>query len=213
MKNKRAYRRLATCALCAGIVCGGTGCPKNNQSNSPSNNQSTNQSGTVTVNITQAEEGKVRFADSGGQETVLTIGKGSCTGSAQGKAAYRQSSCTYEPGSGKIKEEPVAVYLESPSGSAARDGDNLTYTQSVVLRVVKSGANGYDCSTSGAPLEMRGSVRVNTRGAETLALKPAQDGKLTFASSKTCSDAQGATLAATLNRVVDLSRAIQVACW
>lgn len=202
MKNKTAYRRFATCALCTGIICGGTGCPKPNQSE------------TTPVKITQDQEGKLKFADSTGQETVLTIGKGTCTGSAEGKTTYRQSSCTYEPGSGNIKGNAVTVYLESPSGSATRDGDNMTFTQNVVLRVVQSGADGYDCSSSGAPLEMRGSARVNTKGNETLAMRLAQqDAKLVFAPSRSCSDAHGATLANALTRFVDWNRFIHVACW
>lgn len=140
MRNE-SHVRVVVCALCAGVVCGGAGCHKEeapvNATPSPTQNQ------TAPVTIGLAQEGKFTFVDSSGAENVLTIGNGKCEGTAQGKTSFRQTSCTYGAGSGKIKGDNVVVNLESASGSATRDGDNMTMTQSAVLRVTKSGTGGY----------------------------------------------------------------------
>jgi hypothetical protein len=200
MRNK-SHVRIVVCALCAGAVCGGAGCKKE---------ESGDQSQTSPVSIGLAQEGKFTFVDSSGAETVLTIGKGKCEGTAQGKTTFRQASCTFPAGTATIKGENVTVNFESPSGSATRDGDNMTVTQNAVVRVTKSGADSYECTST--PITLRGSARVNPNAAEELALTPGQE-KVAFVPGGKCTEA-GRTLLDNLLAQARIFRLrIEVACW
>jgi hypothetical protein len=203
MRN-RSHVRIVVCAVCAGAVCGGAGCKKEEGPVQP------DQPTTSPVTIALAQEGKFTFVDSSGAETVLTIGKGKCEGTAQGKTTFRQASCTFPAGTASIKGEKVTVNLESASGSATRDGDRMTLSQNAVLRLTKSGAGGYECTST--PIDLRGSARVNTKGAEELVLAPSQE-KVTFVSSQSCNDASRALLDSALARAKDYRQFIDVACW
>jgi|GEM_PF-3881703 len=209
MKTKGYGRIVTGCVLCAGIVCGGAGC----------SNHSRPKGEAAPVTIAYDQDSEVTFIDSKGQvETVLTIGKGStCTGVADGKKTYRQSSCSFKPGSGTINGDAVKTYWESPTGTANRDADDvLKEVQTVGLRVVKDGPKGYDCTSSAtqeAPRKFEWSARLYKNRIETLTLAENQQTGPIFSTGPSCSSSQKIALETALAKLRDLKEILNVACW
>jgi hypothetical protein len=207
MKPKPGYGRIvAGCVLCAGAAYAAAGCATRPKA------------GAVPVTITYAEDARITFADAKGQtETALTIGKESrCTGSAEGKTAYRQDSCSFPPSRGTIGGDTVTVHWSSPSGSGVRSAtDAVTLTRTLGLRVVKSGVGGYDCATTDAgalKLTTVGQAPKSATDAVTLAERRDRP-RVTFATGPTCSIAQKGALEAALVELRNVKEIVNVACW
>lgn len=173
---------------------------------------------TAPVVITHTENGSVTFSGARGQaETVVPISKGSkCTGRAQDKTTYTQSSCSFEPASATINGNPVTVYWTSPSGTGTRQGNTVSFSQLLILRVVKKGPDGFDCRSApfqAQPPTVSGPLDTTK---ESVAFRLA-DGLdrlgVGFGTGPQCSVAQKQALDDALAKIRDISQHLHVACW